>query len=128
MLQCNFMETWPTTLSFLVSRVWGGIKINEVDHEVQTTFVTNPDDPIDKAVACGYLATYDQDDFEKWLSAFCSRFVAGEVTKDWLENSTVNRVFKTRYRILIRAALTFPLSSNAVAPALHVTFVLGQSS
>ena len=127
MHQCKFMDAWPTTLKFLASRVWGGIQINGVEHEVQTTFVTNPDDSVDQAIACGYLSTYDPVDFQNWLGAFCSKFVKEEVTKDWFENSPVNYVFKTRYQILIKAALTFPLGSNAVAPALHVTFVLGKA-
>ena len=125
MIQCKFIDNWPSELRFIASRKWGDILINGTATEVQTTFLFSPSDPVDPAIACGVLSTYDPSDFRKWLSAFCCRFVKEEVTKDWFENSPVNWVLRNRYEMTFQAALTFPLSSDAVAPALHVTFVVG---
>ena len=121
-----FDDAWPEAICIMASRKWPNILVNNLLHEVQSTFFrAELAEGVHDCVNT-FLALFDEREFEDWLGRACSRLMVNDLKEDWFTEQKVNIELKDRFQVRIAAALTLPAAhpNPSDVRSLHVGFII----
>ena len=124
------VEDWPDTIFLMATRKWEHVLINDIHYELQTSFFSGTMAELDHGLVSWFFTSIANDEFREWASVVGTKFAKNEITKNWLQDQTLNFDLNGRFQVQMIAITTMPSSSPTGIDdkSLHLGFILSKES